>query len=226
MTGVALSGGFIYTAISAEQTDAFFPNYYANVTDLKRATERVDTCLIHGDSQMHNHLHYHMLSPCILEPEKYNNKTEPCHPGTECGKDMKEWVLKGYENYKYLNPIGLAKDGHIIWGPYKDDGTIWNDCDVDMCNGAIIDGSYGYVASTFFPYFLGCWGPGSNTSITESCTTNGRKCSSKAPTYGLWRPEEIGRSSRIFRIFRLFDGTSMMYYTSIPLLAAMFSQFF
>lgn len=58
-----------------------------------------------------------------------------------------------------MNPIGIAKDGHILWGPYKDDGTLWSDCDVDFCNGATINGAYGYASTSFFPYTVGCFGP-------------------------------------------------------------------
>lgn len=81
-------------------------------------------------------LHYHMMSPCIVEPETYGKNVGPCRPDTDCGKNIVDWALGGYDNFKSLTPIGIAKDGHIIWGPYKDDGTVWSDCDVDMCNGA------------------------------------------------------------------------------------------
>lgn len=56
-------------------------------------------------------------------------------------------------------PIGLAKDGHIVWGPYKDEGVVWKSCDVDVCNGKLINGFYGYVSSLKHPYFVGCFGP-------------------------------------------------------------------
>jgi len=63
-----------------------------------------------------------------------------------------------------MKPVGLAKDGHVIWGPYKetDDGSfrLWESCDVDICNGAFVNGSYGYASTLFHPYTVGCWGPG------------------------------------------------------------------
>lgn len=34
-------------------------------------------------------------------------------------------------------PIGIAKDGHKIMSPFKADGTLWQPCDVDACNGVI-----------------------------------------------------------------------------------------
>ena len=42
-------------------------------------------------------------------------------------------------NMNQILPIGLAKDGHIIYGPYRIDGTLWQTCDVDICNGRMID---------------------------------------------------------------------------------------
>lgn len=56
--------------------------------------------------------------------------------------------------------IGIAKDGHLIYGPFKSDGSLWQPCDVDICNGVIEGTSYNYVATLFFPYTVGCWGPG------------------------------------------------------------------
>jgi hypothetical protein len=63
---------------------------------------------------------------------------------------------------KTIIPIGLAKDGRVIYGPYKTNGNLWQPCDVDVCNGRIFaQDYYGYVATMFFPYMVGCWGPGS-----------------------------------------------------------------
>ena len=65
--------------------------------------------------------------------------------------------------------IGLAKDGHVIIGPYKPDGTTWG-CDRDVCNGAFVNGSYVYVGSDHFPYVVGCWGPGPEHQYDPTCT--------------------------------------------------------
>lgn len=75
-------------------------------------------------------------------------------------------------------PIGLAKDGRIIYGPYKTDGTLWQPCDVDVCNGVRQGNIYFYVSTMFFPYFLGCFGPGNMAyGLTASCSSNSRVCS-------------------------------------------------
>lgn len=36
---------------------------------------------------------------------------------------------------------------------------------------------YGYVATVFHPYIVGCWGPGTKASgLSASCSKNARKC--------------------------------------------------
>jgi len=80
-------------------------------------------------------------------------------------------------------PIGLAKDGRVIFGPYKTDGTLWQPCDVDICNGVKSGRFYYYVATMFFPYTVGCWGPGSmGYGLEASCSANPRIC--EASSYG------------------------------------------
>lgn len=71
--------------------------------------------------------------------------------------------------------IGLAKDGHKIYGPYDDDGENWQPGDVDVCNGRFINGEYAYVTTRFYPYTIGCWGPGPVTStFSPTCTQNSK----------------------------------------------------
>ena len=71
-------------------------------------------------------------------------------------------------------PIGLAKDGHMIMGPYKGtDGSTWACADRDVCNGAFIDDVYVYVGSETFPYVVGCWGPGPAVNYAPTCSSSG-----------------------------------------------------
>ena len=42
-------------------------------------------------------------------------------------------------DYAYAKPVGLAKDGHIIVGPYNSDGELWSCSDHDICNGVFLD---------------------------------------------------------------------------------------
>lgn len=75
-------------------------------------------------------------------------------------------------------PVGIAKDGRIIYGPFKSDGTLWQPCDVDVCNGVRESTNYFYVATMFHPYLVGCFGPGNQAlNIQASCSANARYCS-------------------------------------------------
>ena len=79
-----------------------------------------------------------------------------------------------------MSPVGLARDGRIIYGPYKPDGKLWQPCDVDLCNGRKFSRlNYGYVTTMFHPYIVGCWGPGNRpVKMQASCSTNTRYCAS------------------------------------------------
>ena len=90
---------------------------------------------------------------------------------------------------RVLRPIGLALDGHVIYGPYSNSGSLWSPCDVDICNGRLFYDStgvfenahYGYVATIFYPYLVSCFGPGSpNYGMKVGCSTNARYCASNA----------------------------------------------
>lgn len=58
-------------------------------------------------------------------------------------------------------------------GPYKEDGQRFGCNDIDVCNGAFVDGQYVYVGTSTFPYVLGCWGPGPSYTHSPTCTSNG-----------------------------------------------------
>ena len=76
----------------------------------------------------------------------------------------------------YETPLGIAKDGHVIVGPYNSDGELWACDDHDVCNGVFLaDGSYVYALTYTFPYVVGCWGPGPKQVHAASCST--RSCS-------------------------------------------------
>src|SRR4051794_14936050 len=79
---------------------------------------------------------------------------------------------------KNIRPLGIARDGKVIYGPFKDNGELWGPCDVDICNGRTFDAThYGYVATMFFPYTVGCWGPGNRgANVQPSCSANARFC--------------------------------------------------
>ena len=54
----------------------------------------------------------------------------------------------------------MARDGHIVIGPYNEFGELWQNHEHDACNGVQLeDGSYAYVSATEAPHTVGCWGP-------------------------------------------------------------------
>ncbi|CAF1328433.1 unnamed protein product [Adineta steineri] len=107
--------------------------------------ESVDSCLAHP--QVAGIYHYHMASGCAVSPP----------------------------TAKKLTVIGIAKDGHVIYGPYLASGNLVTS-GIDICNGMFYDsiGNYAYFATTKFPYITGCFGPGNYPSFGPSCTTNGQ----------------------------------------------------
>ena len=70
--------------------------------------------------------------------------------------------------------VGLARDGHLIVGPYNEEGNWWGCQERDICNGAFIgdDNQYVYVATTTFPYVAGCWGPGPIQEYEADCSNS------------------------------------------------------
>jgi len=170
--GVALSGIVMFSSLSADDVDPFFPNLTYSAT---AAVEMVDTCLMHPQNT--GVFHYHCLPPCVINVTYGYPEKDCATSGTECDTDMMTYAIDAYADYKTQYPIGLAKDGHIIYGPYTTDGVIWAACDVDICNGFYYDTEYyGYAATSFHPYFVGCWGPGNDPTISQLCSTNPRDC--------------------------------------------------
>ena len=77
--------------------------------------------------------------------------------------------------------MGLSKDGRPIYSPYYDNGKSYHDCEVDVCNGLWLQGNYGYVATFFHPYVMGCYGPGNYPVDTQSCSGRPRDCRGNNP---------------------------------------------
>lgn len=92
-----------------------------------------------------------------------------------------DWGIAAWtDRTNYGGDVGLARDGHVIKGPYNEDGETWDCDDHDVCNGAFLnDGSYAYVTTNTFPYVIGCWGPADaqSTRLSASCTL--RTCGSE-----------------------------------------------
>lgn len=119
------------------------------------------------------------MSPCILTGSlKSLPSGKACTDDSTCKSDKETYILKARSTQKVLTPIGIARDGHKIFGPYDADGVAWDPCDVNVCNGITIEGEYAYVMTTFFPYTVGCFSTGAQPLLYASCSTNPRKCTS------------------------------------------------
>mmetsp|Transcript_41063 Transcript_41063/g.53856 ORF Transcript_41063/g.53856 Transcript_41063/m.53856 type:complete len:244 (+) Transcript_41063:567-1298(+) len=182
--GIALSGGYIYNALAAGNTDA-----------VENEADTLDTCMSHPAPG--GQFHYHIWSACAVKNYGYWSSTHApplCKSTTNC--TTAPWTMNkaagtnnGVAQQSYFTaanwdkPIGLARDGHLIMGPYKNaSGALWTCADRDVCNGAFVSGQYVYVGADNFPYVTGCWGPGPTPEYKPGCTNNG--CGSKASTAG------------------------------------------
>lgn len=145
----------------------------------------MDKCLSHA-SPTTKTMHVHSLSPCAPEAGgSTDTKPGTCdEDGAECFPEDWSFALSSWnvDQGDHGGFYGIAKDGHVIYGPYNADDELWSCDDVDLCNGFFLaDGAYAYATTTFFPYVVGCWGPGpaapdSGVYLHEhmpSCTSSG-----------------------------------------------------
>lgn len=122
---------------------------------------------------------YRSLSPCILNGDKENTPGD-CADDEVCDNNNHDgpWLtaINTWNNTAdFGGVVGLARDGHVIFGPYNEQGEIWACDEHDICNGVwFANDMYGYVVTPTFPYVLGCYGPGEiqYDAVEASCSTN------------------------------------------------------
>ncbi|CAF1535037.1 unnamed protein product, partial [Didymodactylos carnosus] len=155
VAGVSVDGVAILNVNSANSIDPFYPPVGATA-------ETVDTCL--GHPNINNIYHYHIGSGCALNPP--SSAISACAM-TSCISSIASYAISLYSSYRALTVIGIAKDGHVIYGPYDSTGTQVTS-GFDMCNGMFYDsiGNYAYFATQTFPYITGCFGPGNYPSFS------------------------------------------------------------
>ena len=142
----------------------------------------MDKCLTVTDSA--GYLHYDSIGLCMQPSGQTSTTLVPTLCPTEandesCTDDPIAWALQSWTTTSnYGGQVGLARDGHIIMGPYNSDGELW-DCttdDLDICNGRFFSedgGDYRYVTTETFPYTVGCWGPtNGQTEFHASCASS------------------------------------------------------
>ena len=108
-----------------------------------------------------------MWSPCAHKGNGWANTSEApdmCKDLPDCRQDPIGFAIsKGWkdsESYGFGDIVGISRDGHMIYGPYKENGDFWGCDDHDICNGTFVEGNYVYVSTRTFPYILGCFGSG------------------------------------------------------------------
>jgi hypothetical protein len=164
VAGVSLDGVAIYNGDNYYNEDTFYP---VTPTPL----EWGDQCLGHTDPN--GTYHYHIGSSCPLRPPV--GLTTSCENIPTCRESLANYSASMFtRGYHKLTPIGVSKDGHVVYGPYTSDGGRVTS-GFDICNGMFFDsiGNYGYFATNTFPYIIGCFGPSNYPDkLVPNCTTN------------------------------------------------------
>ena len=162
LAGVATDGVNILNVNSLNQVDPFYPT--GNLP-----AEGADQCLSHPAGN--GEFHYHIASGCMVNPPPGNLTN--CSPEINSLNNVAPYSIQTFSALKTLTVIGIAKDGHVIYGPYLS-STSQITSGFDICNGMFYDsiGNYAYFATSTYPYITGCFGPGNYPSFKPSCTTN------------------------------------------------------
>jgi hypothetical protein len=164
LAGLSIDNVAILNVNSANNVDPFYP-------PSGYSSEEVDSCLNHP--QVGGIYHYHMMSGCAVSPPTGNISL--CSAITDCKNNISYYSLTTFpSSAKTLTVVGIAKDGHVIYGPYTSAGQILTS-GFDICNGMFYDsiGNYAYFSTIQFPYITGCFGPGNYPSVGPNCTSNG-----------------------------------------------------
>ena len=162
LAGVAVDGVSILNVNSLNQVDPFYP-------PVGFSPEGADQCLSHPTG--HGEFHYHIASGCMINPPPGN--VSNCGPNIGCLNNVSSYSIGSFPSNRTLTIIGIAKDGHVIFGPYLSPG-VEASSGLDICNGMFYDSieNYAYFATRTYPYITGCFGPGNYPSFTPNCTTN------------------------------------------------------
>ena len=176
IVGLSIDNTLLHNALMTNGdgtvVDALYNPETAPATDSPVYT---DLCL----HQIYNEwLVYRSMGVCMKDSTYTSVTTSPemCVEEDDCAdkNQMTEWALDhGFATAVAEEPLGIALDGHIIVGPYNEDGELYVCADLDGCNGTFLsDNSYAYVMSRKFPYIVGCWGSASpiTTPVESTCS--------------------------------------------------------
>lgn len=101
--------------------------------------------------------HYSSFSPCLQSCLQPGLSAQPCQGYQGCSTNTQSYMLSGVT--PHVTPVGIALDGRIIYGPFKSPTSLWKPQDLDTCNGATINGGYGYALTSTAPFSPRCFGP-------------------------------------------------------------------
>ena len=162
-SGVYISGGWLFNALDGDNLDAY-----------EQEARTLDVCVSHASP--FGDYHYHAWSPCIKSSWTAFSATDApalCRDSDVCMNDLTTAITDvGYfSKANNGGVIGVAKDGHLLVGPWNDNGDLWSCEEHDICNGRVdSNGNYVYVATGTFPYHVGCWGPAAQQSYPTDCS--------------------------------------------------------
>ncbi|CAF4914995.1 unnamed protein product [Rotaria sp. Silwood1] len=112
VAAISIDGVPILNVNSANNADPFYPTGNISV-------EIVDACLGHPNQQ--NMYHYHIGTACALTLP--NGSIAQCTNIPSCSTNIANYSISSFNQYRTITVIGIAKDGHIIYGPYDSTGT-------------------------------------------------------------------------------------------------------
>ena len=175
LAGITINGVVILSSASADYVDPFYPQTWSGATSV--TAESVDTCIAHPQGS--GVYHYHFLPSCLYGTPT----TGSCASNTACTSNLKTFALDTFSSKKTQTVVGIARDGHLIMGPYDSTGSVFDCASLDQCGGKYLTDtakSYVYVFSNTFPYTMNCFGPSSTLKYKASCSTN--TCTSTSST--------------------------------------------
>jgi hypothetical protein len=112
VAGISVDGVAILDVNSLNDVDPFYPAGGS-------PAESVDACLGHPNGN--NIYHYHIASGCAVNPP--SGTISSCAGTSSCASNLASYSISLFNSYRTLTVIGIAKDGHVIYGPYDSSGT-------------------------------------------------------------------------------------------------------
>ena len=120
--GAPTSGSNIYQKL---YQDPYWPNAACRASGAC-VVEGVDTAMTHPNQNhaLHTHLMSKYMTGLFYGAQNLNYCSMANTPA--CAQAPQIYALSMFNQMKTMIPLGLAKDGHIVWGPYNCNGMLMN----------------------------------------------------------------------------------------------------